>query len=338
MHAQKLKLGPTADLRRVARGTPGFSGADLANLLNEAALLAARQNKEGVEQPDFEEARDKVLWGRERRSRAMSDNERRITAWHESGHALTQVLLEHTEPVHKVTIIPRGRALGATMSLPERDVLNRTRCELLDELVVLMGGRIAEKLHTGDISTGARMDIRMASQIAHHMVCEYGMSDLVGPQSFGENQELIFLGREVSRSQSHSEATSEKIDAEISRLIQEACNRADALLTANRDKLQILVDRLLEEETMDGREVADLVKLGHFLTREEWAEREAQEGKARAEKEAEARVQAQAATPAPPSLDAAVADASDKDKPGHDGEATASDGGQETPPPPVPPA
>jgi cell division protease FtsH len=294
MHAQKLKLGPTADLRRSARGTPGFSGADLANLLNEAALLAARQNKEGVDQTDLEEARDKVLWGRERRSRAMSEKERNITAWHEAGHALTQVLLEHTEPVHKVTIIPRGQALGATMSLPDHDVLNRTGNELLDQLVVLMGGRIAEKLHTGDVSTGARMDIRMASQIAHHMVCEYGMSEVIGPQAFGENQELIFLGREVSRSQSHSEATSEKIDAEISRLIREACDRADALLKAHRDKLQILVERLLEEETMDGREVADLAKLGRFLTREELAEREMQESRARAEKEAEALAQAQA--------------------------------------------
>jgi len=329
MHAQSLKLGPTADLRRSARGTPGFSGADLANLLNEAALLAARQNKEGIDQTDLEEARDKVLWGRERRSRAMSEKERNITAWHEAGHALTQVLLEHTEPVHKVTIIPRGQALGATMSLPDHDVLNRTCNELLDQLVVLMGGRIAEKLHTGDISTGARMDIRMASQIAHHMVCEYGMSEVIGPQAFGENQELIFLGREVSRTQSHSDATSERIDAEISRLIRDACDRADALLTTNRDKLQLLVDRLLEEETMDGREVADLAKLGRFLTRGELAERDEQERRARAEREAVAEVEAQArlqaealkTAPVPETLAAAV-----------DGEAPAP------PAPPVPPA
>ncbi len=327
MHAQKLKLGPTADLRRTARGTPGFSGADLANLLNEAALLAARQNKEAVEQADLEEARDKVLWGRERRSRAMSEAERRITAWHEAGHALTQVLLQHTEPVHKVTIIPRGQALGATLSLPERDVLNRTRSELLDTLAVLMGGRIAEKLHTGDISTGARMDIRMASQIAHNMVCEYGMSDVVGPQAFGENQELIFLGREVSRSQAHSEATSEKIDAEISRLIQEACGCAEALLTGHREQLNTLVERLLEEETIDGREVADLVKLGRFLTREEWAGREECEAGARAAREAEAgaRRAAEAAAEPSPSVDAASG-------PKAAGEA------DEPPPPPVPTA
>ena len=295
MHAKGVKLAATADLRRAARGTPGFSGADLANLLNEAALLAARHGKEAVEQDDLEEARDKVLWGRERRSHAMSDSERKITAWHEAGHALTQVLLEHTEPVHKVTIIPRGQALGATMSLPERDVLNRTRSELRDMLVVLMGGRIAERIHTGDISTGARMDIRMASQIARSMVCELGMSDLLGPQAFGENQELMFLGREVSRSQSHSEATAAKIDGEISRLISEACERAEGLLTDHSNELLLLVERLLEVETIDGREVADLVKLGRFMTEEELAEREAGEALERAAREEAAKAQREAA-------------------------------------------
>jgi cell division protease FtsH len=236
LHAQKVKLGPNADLSRIARGTPGFSGADLANLLNEAALLAARTNKVAIEQADLEEARDKVLWGRERRSRAMDDKERRITAWHEAGHAL-----------------------GATMSLPEKDVLNRTRNELLDQLVVLMGGRIAEQLHTGDISTGARMDIKMASDIAHKMVCSFGMADAFGFQSFGDNQEPLFFGREVTRSKTYSEETSEKIDKEVSRLVDDAWARAQTIIEENKTKLECLVERLIERETMDGREVEALL-------------------------------------------------------------------------------
>jgi cell division protease FtsH len=271
MHAQKIKLSPAADLSRIARGTPGFSGADLANLLNEAALLAARGGKQGVEHIDLEEARDKVLWGRERRSRAMEDRERRITAWHESGHALLQVQCEHTEPLHKVTIIPRGQALGATMSLPERDVLNRTKKELLDQLVVLMGGRIAEQMFTGDISTGARMDIKMASETARKMVCAYGMSEVFGFQSFGDNQETLFLGREVARNQAYSEDTAKKIDEEVERLVADAYGRAAKLLQESRGRLEQLVERLLDAETMDGRDVEDLVKQGRILSGEERA-------------------------------------------------------------------
>ena len=273
MHAQKIKLAPNADLFRIARGTPGFSGADLANLLNEAALLAARGNKAGVEHFDLEEARDKVLWGRERRSRAMEDRERRITAWHESGHALLQVLCKDAEPLHKVTIIPRGQALGATMSLPERDVLNRSKNELLDQLVVLMGGRIAEKLFTGDVSTGARMDIKMASEICRKMVCAYGMSEVFGFQSFGDNQETLFLGREVARNQAYSEATAKKIDEEVERLVNDAYARAEKMLEENRGRLEQLVEHLLEAETMDGRDVEDLVKQGRILSEEERAAR-----------------------------------------------------------------
>ncbi len=259
LHAVKIKLSPDADLSRIARGTPGFSGADLANLLNEAALLAARSNKQGVEQIDLEEARDKVLWGRERRSRAMDDKERRITAWHEAGHALLQVLCKHAEPLHKVTIIPRGQALGATMSLPEKDVLNRTRNELLDQLVVLMGGRIAEQIHTNDISTGARMDIKMASEITHKMICAFGMSDAFGFQSFGDNQETLFFGREVTRNKAYSEDTAERIDREVSLLIEQSWERATTLITENRQKLEKLVETLIERETMDGREVEALL-------------------------------------------------------------------------------
>ena len=269
MHAQKVKLAPNADLSRIARGTPGFSGADLANLLNEAALLAARLGKPGIEHIDLEEARDKVLWGRERRSRAMEDRERRITAWHEAGHALLQVLCEHTEPLHKVTIIPRGQALGATMSLPERDVLNRTKSELLDYLVVLMGGRIAEHLFTGDVSTGARMDIKMASETARKMICAFGMSDVFGFQSFGDNQEVLFLGREVARNQAYSEETARKIDEEVKRLVTEAYARAEKIIMDNRERLGKLVEHLLEAETMDGRDVEDLLREGRVLSEAE---------------------------------------------------------------------
>ena len=290
MHAQKIKLSKNADLARIARGTPGFSGADLANLLNEAALLAARNNKAGVEHADLEEARDKVLWGRERRSRAMEDRERRITAWHESGHALLQVLCEHAEPLHKVTIIPRGQALGATMSLPERDVLNRSKKELLDQLVVLMGGRIAEQLFTGDLSTGARMDIKMASEIARKMVCSYGMSDVFGFQSFGDNQETLFLGREVARNQAYSEDTAKKIDEEVERLVNDAYVRAEKMLVENRERLVQLVEHLLEAETMDGRDVEELLKQGRILSEEE-----------RAAKKSEAAALTQTGGPAEPS-------------------------------------
>lgn len=284
LHAQKLTLASGTDLRRIARGTPGFSGADLANLLNEAALLAARQDKAGVDMSDLEEARDKVLWGRERRSRAMDDKERAITAWHESGHALVQALLPHTEPLHKVTIIPRGLALGATMSLPEKDVLNKTYNQLTDELAVLMGGRIAERLLTGDISTGARMDIRMASHLVRRMVCEYGMSPDIGAQSFGgDNQEMLFLGREITRTQHYSEETARRIDAEVSRLLREAFERAEKLILEHRAQLDLLVGRLLEMETMDGRDVYELIREGRVLTEEERAAREAEKtGKATA--------------------------------------------------------
>ena len=258
MHAVKVKLAQNVELRRIARGTPGFSGADLANLINEAALLAARLDKETVEQKDLEEARDKVMWGRERRSRAMTEEERRITAWHEAGHALAQVLLEHTEPLHKVTIIPRGMAMGMMMSLPEKDVLSKTKSQFEDELVVAMAGRIAEQSHTGEVSTGARADIHMASAIARKMVCEFGMSPL-GIQSFGENQELLFLGREVNRTQNYSEATAQRIDAEVSAILEKACKRAEAIIAGNKAKLETLVARLLEAETMDGRDVVAMI-------------------------------------------------------------------------------
>lgn len=269
MHAKKLALAEDVDFFRIARGTTGFSGADLANLLNEAALIAARQNKSAVEHVDMEEARDKVLWGRERRSRTMDEKDLQGTAWHESGHALLQVLCEHADPLHKVTIIPRGQALGATMSLPDRDITNRSKLEFLDNLVVLMGGRIAEEKFTGDISTGARMDIKMATDIARQMVCAYGMSEKFGFQSFGDNEETFFMGRELTRHQSYSEETARKIDDEVANLLRNAYQRAWAMIEEHSDKLATLVEHLLERETMDGRDVEDLIKLGRIRTEEE---------------------------------------------------------------------
>jgi cell division protease FtsH len=269
MHAKKLALAKDVDFSRIARGTTGFSGADLANLLNEAALIAARTDKPAVEHCDMEEARDKVLWGRERRSRTMDERDLKGTAWHESGHALLQVLCEHADPLHKVTIIPRGQALGATMSLPDREITNRSKLEFLDNLVVLMGGRIAEQMFTGDISTGARMDIKMASEIARKMVCAYGMSENFGFQSFGDNEETFFMGREMTRNQSYSEETARKIDAEVAELLRNAYKRAEEMINQHRDKLEKLVELLLERESMDGRDVEDLIKLGYVRSPEE---------------------------------------------------------------------
>ncbi|MGN6642297.1 MAG: ATP-dependent zinc metalloprotease FtsH, partial [Verrucomicrobiota bacterium] len=195
VHAKNVKLLPGVDLSIIARGTPGFSGAELANLLNEAALLAARTNKKGVGMAELEEARDKVRWGRERRSLAMTDEEKKFTAWHEAGHALVNMMLKHTHPLHKVTIIPRGQSLGATMYLPKQDIHSRKRKEMLDMIAVMTGGRIAEEIVAEDISTGAAMDIQQATQLARAMVCQYGMSDKIGMVQYGEDDEYVFLGR-----------------------------------------------------------------------------------------------------------------------------------------------
>ena len=255
LHGAKIKFAADADLSRVARGTPGFSGADLANLLNEAALLATRKNLDGVDMATLDEARDKVLWGRERKSAGYSQHDREITAWHEAGHAVLQLLMKNADPLHKVTIIPRGRALGATMSLPERDVLNRTKSHFLDELVVLCGGRIAEKMFTGELSTGAAQDIAQATDLARKMVCSYGMSEKFGFQSFSEQNTFTA----ESLPPAFSEATSQAIDTEVSKLVGDAYARAEKTLSENRAKLERVAARLLEKETMDGREVEALL-------------------------------------------------------------------------------
>ncbi len=262
VHAKNVKLGTGVDLSVIARGTPGYSGAELANLLNEAALLAARLNKKSVGMPELEEARDKVRWGRERRSLAMTDEEKKFTAWHEAGHALVNVVLEHTHPLHKVTIIPRGQALGATMSLPKDDILNRRRKEMLDMLGVMMAGRIAEEIVSGDISTGASGDIQQATHMARAMVTQFGMSDAMGMVQYGGDDEFVFLGREMARSKVYSEDTARDIDKEVKRIIDEAYHRAKDIIDAHLEKLRLIADSLLEYETLEGSQVEEIVRTG----------------------------------------------------------------------------
>ena len=264
VHAKNVKLSPSVDLSVIARGTPGYSGAELANLLNEAALLAASTNKKAVGMEELEEARDKVRWGRERRSLAMTDEDKKFTAWHEAGHALVNVLLQHTHPLHKVTIIPRGQSLGSTMSLPKTDVLNRRRMEMLDIIAVMMAGRIAEEVVSGDISTGASGDIQQASNLARAMVTQFGMSDRIGMVQYGDDGEFVFLGREMTRTKAYSEHTAHEIDIEVKRIIDEAYLIAKDLLTMHRDKLELIATSLLEHETLDGHQVEEIVRTGKF--------------------------------------------------------------------------
>ncbi len=260
IHAAKVKMRKNTDLTVIAKGTPGFSGADLANLINEAALAAARGGKKQINLDDLEEARDKVRWGKERRSRKVDEKDKRITAFHEAGHTLVGLLCKNSAPVHKVTIIPRGTAyLGATMNLPERDRYTASRSELLDELAVLMGGRIAEKLIFSEITSGASMDLRQATEIARRMVCEWGMSEKLGPLSYGSRSEHIYLGRDITRSEDYSEQTAREIDREIREIVVGAESRTRELLTENREKLQLLGDTLLEKETMAADEIRKLL-------------------------------------------------------------------------------
>ena len=255
IHAAKVKLADDVDLERLARGTGGHSGADLANIINEAALLAARKGLDAIPHAVLEEARDKVFWGSERKSAGYTRKEYETTAWHEAGHALLQLLLPNADPLHKVSIIPRGRALGVTMSLPDRDVLNRTRAYFIDELTVLPGGRIAEAMHTGELSTGAASDIAVATETARAMVCRYGMSEAFGFQSFVEPNAFAV----AEAPPAFSQKTAEAIDAEVKRLVDEGYARAKKMLEENRDKLELLANTLLDQETMDGRDVEKLL-------------------------------------------------------------------------------
>jgi cell division protease FtsH len=262
VHARKVKLAESADLSKIARGTPGFSGAELANLLNEAALLAARKNLKAITSPELEEARDKVRWGRERRSMALSEKEKENTAYHEAGHAILIELLEHTSPLHKVTIIPRGPSLGSTMWLPEEDKHNNRKSELLDDLVVAMGGRVAEEIQFGDVTNGASGDIRMASRIARSMVCSWGMSDKLGMIEYGENESTAFMGRGSSN---YSPDTAQKIDEEVKRLIDESYAHAKAILLKHKDKLDAIAHALLEYETLDGSHIKEIMEHGRLI-------------------------------------------------------------------------
>lgn len=275
MHVRKLKLAKGVDLRRIARGTPGFSGADLANLLNEAALLAARQGKDAIDMYDLEEARDKVKWGRERRSRVLDDYEKKITAYHESGHAVVLASIEGHEPLHKITIIPRGIAyLGATVQLPEKERYVESKTKLLGILTGLMGGRVAEQMVFGDVTTGATSDLKEATRIARLMICTWGMSENLGPQSFGEHQEFMFLAREITRAPDYSENTARKIDEEVEQLLRKCYDRAHQILTTNREKLEYVANLLLERETLDGKDVEEIVMYGKVLTEEERSQKE----------------------------------------------------------------
>ncbi len=266
VHVQKVKLAEGVDLSVLARGTPGFSGADLANLINEAALLAARNYKKGIEMVELEEARDKVRFGRERRSRVMDDKDKEITAYHEAGHAVVMALLEHTEPVHKVTIIPRGNAyLGATMQLPEKDRYTYGRKKVLDELTTYMGGRIAEEMMFGDITSGAQGDIKAATRLVRKMVCEWGMSDKLGFIEYGEKEELLFVGRDMGHGRDFSEATALAIDSEVRRIIDECYSRASKILAEHKDKLIAMAKALLEFETLDGTHVKEILQHGKLI-------------------------------------------------------------------------
>jgi cell division protease FtsH len=263
VHAKKIKLGEEVDLLNVARNTPGFSGADLANLLNESALIAARYNKKVVDRMDIEEARDKIAFGRERR-KLMDDDDKRMTAFHEAGHALVQALIDDGHlPLHKVTIIPRGRALGLTMMLPKKDILGQSRKHLLNQICCAMAGRLGEELETKDYSNGAANDIMQATKIARHMVCDWGMSDL-GPVAFGENQEHVFLGKEINRTQNFSEATAERIDAAISDLVNAQYERARQIIEDHRDALRRIAEALLEHETIEGVHVHEIIEHGEI--------------------------------------------------------------------------
>ena len=259
VHTTKVPLAKDVDLLVLARGTPGFSGADLANLANEAALLAARQGRKVVTMADFELAKDKVMMGAERRSMILRDEEKKNTAFHEAGHAVVATLLEKADPLHKVTIIPRGQALGVTMQLPLDDKHTYTRGYLCDQLAILMGGRIAEELFMDHMTTGAGNDLERATSLARQMVCEWGMSSL-GPLTFGKREEEVFLGREISQKRNYSEATAIRIDAEVQSLVSSGYDRAKRLIRDNADGLTRIAEALLEREVLDGEDVKALIQ------------------------------------------------------------------------------
>ena len=261
VHTKKIPIAKSVDLKVIARGTPGFSGADLANLVNEAALLAARRNKKKVGMEEFEFAKDKVLMGPERRSIVISEEEKKVTAYHESGHALLGMLLPNADPVHKMTIIPRGLSLGLTQSLPVSEKHNLSKDYILDQITLLMGGRVAEEIVFGKngITTGAQNDIERATKTARRMVCEWGMSEKLGPLQYGQKEEPIFIGKEIARHKDYSEKTSELIDEEVKNIVEGAYKRATKILKEHREILDKLASKLLEKEVLDGKEIQKIV-------------------------------------------------------------------------------
>ena len=260
VHSRRVPLENDVDIRVLARGTPGFAGADLENLVNEAALLAARNDKEKVNMNDFELAKDKVMMGTERKSMIISDEEKRNTAYHESGHALVAKLLPGADPVHKVTIIPRGMALGLTQQLPMDERHSQDKQHLLNNVTILFGGRVAEELILDHMTTGAGNDIERATEIAHRMVCEWGMSEKLGPMTFGKKEEQIFLGRDFTQQQDYSESTAVEIDREVRHIIQECYEKAKEILTTHIELLHRVARELLDKEVLDGAEIDVIVK------------------------------------------------------------------------------
>ena len=268
VHTKGKPIADDADLNVLARRTPGFTGADLSNLVNEAALLAARRDKKKIFMAELEEAIERVMAGPERKSHVMSEDERRLTAYHEGGHTLIGLLLEHADPVHKVTIIPRGRAGGYMLSLPKEDRNYRTRTELLDRIKVAMGGRVAEEVVLGEISTGASSDIKQATDIIRSMIMQYGMSDTLGPIAYGEENHQVFLGRSVGQDRNYSEAVAGEIDKEVRRYIEEAYEDCRTLINDNRDKLDLIAQNLLERETLTANELEELMTKGVISDKE----------------------------------------------------------------------
>ena len=265
VHAKKINLTDEVDLSILARGTPGLSGADLANLLNEGALLAARRNKKKVDMQDLDDARDKVQFGRERR-RLMDDQEKKLTAYHEAGHALVQAVLDDgSMPVHKVTIIPRRQSLGSTMFIPKKDILTYGMKRVLSQIAMGLGGRIAEDMVMGDVSSGAAGDIKHVTKLARHMVCDWGMSPL-GPISFGDTQDTVFLGRDITRNEHMSEETARRVDAEVQRIIAEQDARARQIIVEKRAALEKIAQSLLEFETIEGKHVSEILEFGEIRT------------------------------------------------------------------------
>lgn len=285
VHTRKIKISPDVAMTTLARATPGFSGAELAAIVNEAALIATLKNRDSVELPDFEEARDKVRWGREKKNHAMEEKDRLVTAYHEAGHALVAHLLPEVEPLHKVTIIPRGLSLGATMVLPERDRYNQKKNEVLGFIKFAYGGRCAEEIFCDDITTGAYDDIKRATELARQMVCQWGMSDNIGPIAYAENADPVFLGQELARTRTHSESMSVEIDQEIKRILLECHDSAKRTLTDNRQALEAVAMALMKFETLSGVEVQAIIdgKDLEEIRREEESKAEAQRKRRRTE-------------------------------------------------------